>query len=289
MTTENHKLNPYNSINKLITNDEVLSLLNKYGLCEKIENQIIRDLSIYQRAFTHKSYIKKKNFNEINIEKKPDNCLELQEKSNEVLEFLGDAILSSVIAHYLVERFPDEEEGFLTRMRTKIVNGDSLGKLALKMELNKYVIISRHMEDKCNGRTNIKIMEDVFESLIGAIYIDFTSIDIENFKYDFYSGIGFQICQIFIIEIIEKYIDFTELILTDHNYKEQLMKYMQNKFSIYPKYKQLGVEGASNNRLFTVGVLNNETILAYGKAKTKKKAEQEASKNALIKYNVINQ
>tara|TARA_B100001057_G_scaffold464440_1_gene519633 strand:- start:654 stop:1091 length:438 start_codon:yes stop_codon:yes gene_type:complete len=145
------------------------------------------------------------------------------------------------------------------------------------------------MEDKCNGRTNIKIMEDVFESLIGAIYIDFTSIDIENFKYDFYSGIGFQICQIFIIEIIEKYIDFTELILTDHNYKEQLMKYMQNKFSIYPKYKQLGVEGASNNRLFTVGVLNNETILAYGKAKTKKKAEQEASKNALIKYNVINQ
>ena len=82
------------------------------------------------------------------MEEKPDDCLDLQERSNERLEYLGDAILSATVASYLYERFPDEEEGFMTRIRTKLVNGEMLGSLADKMNLNEFLVISRHVEEK---------------------------------------------------------------------------------------------------------------------------------------------
>ena len=70
------------------------------------------------------------------------------------------------------------------------------------MELNKYLVISRHVEEKCGGRTSVKILEDIFESFIGALYLDFNEEELEHPRLDFYSGLGFQICQVFIINII---------------------------------------------------------------------------------------
>ena len=277
------KLNPYNKNNRLITEEEVYQILKTYGIEEKIT-----DLTHYQRSFIHKSYIKKENKDDVELEEKPDDCLDLQERSNERLEYLGDAILSATVASYLYERFPDEEEGFMTRIRTKLVNGEMLGSLADKMNLNEYLVISRHVEEKCNGRKSVKILEDIFESFIGAIYLDFNEEEMEHPRLEFYSGLGFQICQVFIINIIEKFVDFSDLILNDYNYKDQLMRYFQQKFKHTPKYKEVLVEGPPNNRSFTMCVMKNDnTVVAYGKEKSKKKAEQLASKNALIEMGVI--
>ena len=225
MENEIIKLNPFNLNNKLITEEEVYEILREYEIEEKITN-----LELYQRAFVHKSYIKKENKEDVELEEKPEDCLDLQEKSNERLEYLGDAILSNTVTSYLYERFPNEEEGFMTRIRTKLVNGEMLGSLAGKMNLNKHLVISRHVEEKCNGRNSVKILEDIFESFIGALYLDFNETDVEHPRLEFYSGLGFQICQVFIINIIEKFVDFSDLILNDYNYKDQLMRYFQQKF-----------------------------------------------------------
>ena len=282
------KVNPYNMNNKLITNDEVINLLKRFGVEDEIQ-----DLKIYQQSFVHKSYVKKENNvnnqgEEVELAERPEGCLELQEASNERLEYLGDSILGATIASYLYERFPQEEEGFMTRLRTKIVNGEMLGSLALKMGMAPHMVISRHVEDRCNGRTNLRILEDVFESFIGALYLDFNEKELGHPSMEFYSGLGFQVCQVFIISIIEELIDFSDLILNDYNFKDQLLRYFQQNFQQTPKYKQILVEGPPHERFFTMAVLkNDDEIVAYGKEKSKKKAEQLASKNALIKYGAI--
>ena len=118
--------------------------------------------------------------------------------------------------------------------------------------------------------------------------MDFNEEEMEHPRLEFYSGLGFQICQVFIINIIEKFVDFSDLILNDYNYKDQLMRYFQQKFKHTPKYKEVLVEGPPNNRSFTMCVMKNDnTVVAYGKEKSKKKAEQLASKNALIEMGVI--
>ena len=133
MENEIIKLNPFNLKNKLITKEEVIRILKEYDIEEEIHN-----LEYYQRAFIHKSYIKKENKDDVELEEKPEDCLDLQETSNERLEYLGDAILSATIASYLYERFPNEEEGFMTRIRTKLVNGEMLGSEGFENYIKKY-------------------------------------------------------------------------------------------------------------------------------------------------------
>ena len=161
---------PWNPNCSLIQEDEVNSILKKHNIEEEITN-----IDIYQRAFIHKSYIKKylklnQQYENTIVEKPPD-CLDLQEKSYETLEYLGDAILSATIASYLFERFPDEDEGFLTRMRTKLVNGEMLGHLAGKMNLEKHLVISKQVLEKNDNQVSYKLLEDIFEVLLLVPYI----------------------------------------------------------------------------------------------------------------------
>jgi ribonuclease-3 len=285
---EEQKFDPWNLNNKLILKSDVLNILRIHGIDEDIN-----DLDLYQRSFIHKSYLKKEinicNGKEIEIIERPEGCLDLQDISYERLEYLGDAILSATIGSYLYERFPNEEEGFLSRMRNKLVCKDMLFNLASKMGFSKFLVISKYIEEKCNGRNNISILEDSFEAFIGAMYLDFNETEeLEHPRMEFYSGLGFQICQLYIINVIEKYVDFSDLILNDYNFKDKLMKYFQQNFSEIPKYKEILVEGPSNDRYYTMCVTRaDESILAYGKDRTKKKAEQKASKNALIKLGII--
>lgn len=286
--SEKIKINPYNFNNKLLTNKDVNNILSNFDINEKITN-----LCIYQQAFVHKSYCKK-NPEEINddveLAEKPEGCLELQDNDNERLEFLGDSIISATVAKYLYERYSDQDEGFLTRIRTKLVNGESLGDLAKKLDFGKYMLISRHVEERCNGRNSLRILEDVFESFIGSMFLDFNESRISDHKIfdELYSGIGFQIAEKFIINVIERFVDFTELILKDYNYKDQLLRFFQQKFQQTPKYKELMVEGPPHDRIFTMCVMDtNGEVISEGKGKSKKKAEQLASMEALIKFKVI--
>ena len=282
-------INPYNFNNKLITQKEVTNLLTKYDIHLEPNN-----LDLYQNAFIHKSYTKKNpdHFeNDVEIAEKPEGAIELFDYDNERLEFLGDSVVNIIAAKYLYERYSDQNEGFMTRMRTKLVNGVTLGKFAKELGFGNYIIISRHIEDKCEGRTSENILEDSFEAFFGALFLDFNEIvpeDTATIFENFYSGIGFQVCEKLYINIIEEKIDFANLVLYDTNYKDQILRYYQKAFGHPPKYKEVMVEGIGRDRIFTVGILDSEgEVLLEGTGKSKKKAEQDASRNALVHFGVI--
>jgi ribonuclease-3 len=280
---DNDKKNPYNFNNKLITKEFIESVINNYDIYN------INNLEIYQQAFTHKSYsISKNNVNE--IVDKPEGALDLQKNDLERIEFLGDSVLGLVIAKYLFERFPQQNEGFLTKLKTKLVNGEALAYFSKELGFGEYILMSRHIEDKCNGRNSTNILEDVLEAFIGALFLDFNTIEIGkcNHNSDFYSGIGFQMCEMFIINLIEEKVNFEELINNDTNYKDQLSKYYHSNYQISVTYKHILCESDGNQKKFVVDAIgqNNKSI-SRGEGKTKKKAEQNASRNALIDLGIL--
>ena len=283
-------INPYNFNNKLLQKSDIKSILSDY----KIDFDI-QDLSIYQQAFSHKSYCQKNpedvQKEDVELAEKPEGCLELRENDNERLEYLGDSVISCIIAKYLFERFPDQDEGFMTRLRTKLVNGEMLGRLSLEIGFDKFVLISRHVEERCNGRSSVRILEDVFESFVGSLFLDFNNNTLDTPLFDnLYSGPGFHICELFIINLIESKIDFSDLILTDYNYKDQLLRFFQQKFQETPKYKEVMLEGPPHDRIYTMGVLDTQgDIICEGKGKSKKKAEQLASKKCLVHFGIIDE
>tara|TARA_B110000285_G_C14984061_1_gene542901 strand:- start:42 stop:905 length:864 start_codon:yes stop_codon:yes gene_type:complete len=279
-------VNPYNFNNKLITENDIQKILKKYDINDNIHSK-----KFYQMAFIHSSYTKKAPSEigeNVVLASKPEGALELMDDDYERLEFLGDAVVSVVVAKYLYERFPDENEGFLTKMRTKLVNGEMLGFLASKLGFGEFAIMSRHIEDKCKGRTSQHILEDMFEGFVGAMFLDFNEIDNYNLLDNFYSGIGFQICEKFIMHVIEEHVDFSELILKQSNYKEMLNKYFSDTYDSSINFSDPNVEGGLNDRLYTVNVLDDENkIMGTGVGKSKKKAEQYACKDTLKNLKII--
>lgn len=260
---------PYNPKNKLVVHEEVVCILKTYGVDDEI-----RDLGLYRKSFVHKSYCTRKNENFIDGNVNcPEDCLPLQEESNERLEFLGDSVLNIVIADYLFERYPDENEGFLTRMRTKLVNGKMLSWLSAKVGLDRYVLISKQIEDN-EGRKNLNILEDCFEAFIAALYLDF-------------GNKGFEMAKTWIISVVEEHLDFSELIKQNNNYKDVLLKYYQQNFGFAPRFFEMSIETnpANNAKIYTVCIKDNEgNIITIGKGSNKKDAENEAARLALNEY-----
>jgi len=233
--------NPFNPLNKEITLSEVQYILKKYGISASPYN-----LKLYQRAFIHVSYVKRpKTENEetnIIISDKPDDCLPLKTKSNERLEFIGDGILECITKYYLYRRFPKADEGFMTEKKIALVKNEHIGKLALQMGLNKWFIISKHAEEK-NIRNNLKKLGCLFEAFIGAIFLDFNKISVNDengwFSNVFVTGPGFQMAQIFVEKIFESHVDWMELINNDDNYKNILQVKIQKEFKTTPDYYEL--------------------------------------------------
>jgi ribonuclease-3 len=233
--------NPYNPNNVEITLSQVQSILTKYGIPGKVSN-----ISLYKRAFVHKSYTKRPqlyNLQEnITITEQPIDCLPLHTKSNERLEFLGDGVLECITKYYLYRRFPKENEGFMTEKKIALVKNESIGKLALEMGLHKYYIISKHAEEK-KTRTNLKKLGCLFESFLGALFLDFNKIEIKDeegwFQNTFVTGPGFQMAQIFIESIFEKHVDWMKLIQDDDNYKNILQVKIQKEFKDTPHYLEI--------------------------------------------------
>lgn len=268
----------YNSNNKNINLEFVNNILEKY--CSKNTN----NLKVYQEALVHKSYLldnitkdeqifaEKQTINKNLIEKKiKDNkIINLYDKSYERLEWYGDSILKCIITKYLLKRFPDKEFEFLTDIRSKLTNSYTLANLGKCLKLDKLMIISQY-EEKINSRNNPNYIEDITEAFIGAIALD----------------LGEQITNEFVINLYETNINFSEKINSEKNYKHLLQKLYQTRKWNYPIYHQISTENIKVNKtysynLYTIGVYNNkkETI-GIGKGKSKKIAEQNASKDAL--------
>jgi ribonuclease-3 len=274
---------PFNPKNRLIQPDELQALFDTNGLTDVRPNNI----NYYRNAFVHRSYCTMKNTDfESGNEKCPEDCLPLQEMSYERLEFLGDAILGMVVARYLYERFPDQAEGFLSTVRTKIVNGRMLGYLAEKVGFPPFAIVSKQIEES-QGRSNFKIMEDIFEAFIGAIYMDFNEELLESPQVSFpLSGIGYYMAEKWIVSIIESHLDFAELICHKTNYKDMLMRFMQHTFQMAPQFYEMSVEmhKPANSRFRYCVKDRNGSVLGTAYGSSKKDAENNAAKAALDYY-----
>jgi dsRNA-specific ribonuclease len=236
--------NPFNPLNVQITLNDVQSILTRYGLPVKIHN-----MELYRRAFVHRSYTKRSQYENceqnITILERPPDCLPLSTKSNERLEFLGDGILELVTKYYLYRRFPKENEGFMTEKKIAIVKNEAIGKIAFEMGLHKWLIISKHAEEK-KTRTNLKKLGCLFEAFLGALFLDLNKIEVKDeekwFENVFVTGPGFQLAQIFVETVFEKHVNWIELIQNDDNYKNILQVKLQKEFKVTPHYIEISHE-----------------------------------------------
>ena len=228
---EEHSI--FNKSNIEITEEEIYTLFETYGLPKKIFN-----LNIYKRAFVHRSYTR-------NGEQKDDEYSFLKSKSNERLEFLGDGILELVTKFYLYRRFPGENEGFMTEKKIALIKNETIGRMAYEMGLHKWLIISKNTEEK-NIRNNYKKLGCLFEAFIGAIFLDYNRIQLqhsESWFQELYSvGPGFQVAQRFIENVFEKHVDWGNIIQNDDNYKNILQVKIQKEFKVTPLYLEMGYD-----------------------------------------------
>jgi dsRNA-specific ribonuclease len=238
---DTYVFDPYNPLNALITETEIEKILRAYGVEAPIHNW-----TLYKRAFIHRSYIKRPNFeneqNNIVIVPKPEDCLPLFTKSNERLEFVGDGVLECITKYYLYRRFPKENEGFMTEKKIALVKNESICKMAYDMGLHKWFVLSKHAESK-QTRTNLKKLGCLFEAFIGAMFLDFNKISVKDehgwFENVFVTGPGFQMVQRFVEAVFEKHVDWINLIKNDDNYKNILQVKIQKQFKVTPDYLEV--------------------------------------------------
>lgn len=275
-------LNPFNKKNVMITTNKIQNILKKYGIYHNIYNE-----KLYQEAMIHESYsIPKINEvcsrDSVKVVKNPDGCILLQPASYDRLEFLGDAILELVVVNYLYTRYPTQDEGFLSMMKVHLVNRMTLSHLTKVLELDTYLIISRTLEEIQGARKDVKVLCDVFEAFIGALFLDFNTV----------SNNGYQVVERFIITLIEdenSRLDFTEFVLNDTNYKDKLIKYHKNINKFVPSFNITLTDGIGADKVVEVEATHPKTneVLGIGKGISNKKAEQAASKNALFKLGLL--
>ena len=233
-------LSSFNEMNKCITREDI----------NKITGFNPINVLSYQKAFMHKSVLRFLTDENLN-------------SSYERIEFLGDSVLNLIIAKFIFHKYPDKEEGYLTRIRTKLVNGKTLAYLAKKINLNQFLIISKNVES-INGRNNDRILEDIFEAFLCSIHTD----------------LGYKYAENFVIRLINEHIDFNFL-EEDNNYKDILLRKCQQSLQINPEYELISTTGPAHKKVFTSIVIINGTRYSTGVGNTKKESEQNASKNTL--------
>jgi ribonuclease-3 len=182
--------------------------------------------------------------------------------SNERLEFLGDAILGAVIAELLFKSYPYKEEGFLTEMRSKIVNRVNLNQLARKMGFDQLIVFDQKM---VNVQTkHHSMLGDAFEALIGAIYLDK----------------GYNYTREFLLKrIVKPYIDIHTLELTETNFKSKLIEWCQRQGKDF-SFDMVENEAGESAKLFTIKVLVDGEAVGIGRDYNKKNAEKLAAEKA---------
>lgn len=303
--------NPYNSLNVKITLCEVQSILTKYGL-----PPMVRNMELYQRAFVHRSYTKRPHYENaienITIIERPPDCLPLSTKSNERLEYLGDGILELVTKLYIYKRFPKANEGFMTNTKISIVKNEAIGKIALEMGLHKWLIISKHAEEK-KIRTNLKKLGCLFEAFIGAVFLNYETHNPESSDTCDDESPGFKMTKKFIVRILETHVDWVAIIQNNDNYKNIIQIIIQKEFKVTPHYLEIahdveegytmGVYLCLGQPIYKVSsadakhissfdnfnsiheyVEKNKVVLVFmgeGKHKIKRKAEQTACYQAM--------
>jgi len=234
-----------NKLNKLITVEKVEEILNYFGNIGNDDTKLhIENLVYYQTAFVHESYFQSVQNAIINNELTNLHLNYIPERSNEQLEFLGDTVIKGVLGRYLIERFPDEREGFLTRIKIKLEKTEMFYMFAQKLGFKEYLLLSTQVENQTilaynRGRNTPSYYEDMFEAFIGAMMMD-------------YGEMGYVYVDRFIRRIIENVVDFSELIIKNDNFKDSLQRYYQSNEVKWanPIYTTLYEKGPLYRRVF---------------------------------------
>jgi ribonuclease-3 len=190
--------------------------------------------------------------------------------SNERLELLGDAVLGLVVTEHLYQKYPEQEEGDLTAIKSLVVSREILAKTSRQINLGEYILMN-DAEEKSGGRERTSILADTMEAIIGALYLD---------------G-GLPAARHFIANVLLLNIKKITTEEKHKNFKSLLLEYSQSKSLGLPFYVVRDEEGPDHNKLFTVEVRIQNEILGLGKGSSKKTAEQEAAQMALKKLQVI--
>jgi len=193
----------------------------------------------------------------------------LQQPDNETLEFLGDAVLGLAVSHLLLERFPNLNEGELSRLRSSIVNERELAKLASGLNLGDYLLLGKG-EELTGGRQKPSLLADTLEAVLAAIYLD--------------GGLEatFDVVKRLFGAYLESETDEGPLKTLDKDYKTQLQELTQARFRLMPGYVLETEEGPDHDKTFYVSVAIENQVLARGSGKSKKEAQQEAARQALL-------
>jgi ribonuclease III len=215
-----------------------------------------RDRSLLVDALKHRSMLPLLN--------------EDRSKSNERLEFLGDAVLDFIVAEYFYHLFPMMAEGELTKLRSVIASGSVLVRAAQKIELGKYILISPN-EERTGGRERASILEDAFEALIGAIYLDGGREAANDFVETHLLGNWKEVVQ------------QREFV----NYKSLILEHVQSKQWSAPVYALREESGPDHLKRFVVEVVINGVVHGRGEGSSKKAAEQQAAYSTAIQLGLI--
>lgn len=227
-----------------------------YELLERKIGYTFTNKSLLITALTHSSYAYEQKSHKIICE-----C-------NERLEFLGDSVLSLAVSDYLFDKFAGKAEGELTKIRAALVCTRSLSSFANKIELGSYLFLGKGEE--ASGRTNVKILENAFEALLAAIYLD---------------SKGKEAVANFLIPIVEDELNTMGSDI-NHDYKTALQQFVQALGNDRIQYVCINEIGPDHDKTFEVDVKINSNVVGTGRGKTKREAEQMAAKEALKLFDV---
>lgn len=230
---------------------------------EELEGSIgytFKDKDVIKKALTHSSYA---NEQKTHTKKIKTDC-------NERLEFLGDSVLSLIVSEYLYEKYSESPEGYLTKLRASVVCSKSLCSFAEKINLGNYLFLGKGEEE--TGRTNQKILENAFEALLAAIYLD--------------SGSSRETVAKFLLPIVAPKIEeISKNEITD-DYKTALQQFIQSNGNEKLQYICVKESGPDHAKIFDVELRLNSNVVGKGSGRTKREAEQFAAKEACILFDV---
>jgi len=220
---------------------------------EKLIDYRPRNWALFFQSLLHRSYLQ---------------YLTPQAQSNERLEFLGDAVLNSIVADFLYRKYPEMEEGDLTKVRSRLVNRKALALRAKQLRISEFLLLSSSAVQSV-GSGSDSILADAFEAIIGALYVD---------------G-GLKAAQEFVMRTLLSETGVLTSALLDDNYKSALLEYSQARSLGVPRYAISREEGPDHDRRFTVEVFVGNECLGTGTGRSKKDAEQAAAARALERIN----
>ena len=219
-------------------------------MLSKLEDSFI-DKHLFRLSLTHSSWVNESNNHD---------C-----QSNERLEFLGDAVIDAVIAQSLYEKYPDFNEGDLTKLRSNIVSGVSLANVARELDMGNYLLLGKG-EEGSGGRNKESNLANAFEALVGALFLDR----------------GYSIASQFILQNLNIGSPINCFMKNHKDSKTDFQILVQSKTSFTPYYKLISKDGPDHDPVFVVEVLVGDKVIGNGVGTSINKAEMQAAANALI-------